>query len=136
MNKVLKYISVVLSVFYNLLFPHKIIFGILIVANIVDYITAILGAFSRSEKIDLNKSIKGIAKKINLLILVSVSLIVDALINQYFGTENYSFITGSVIIWLTMHEILSILENISKNDNIKIPKILLDMVERLRNERL
>jgi toxin secretion/phage lysis holin len=104
------------------------------VANIVDYITAILGAFSRGEKIDINKSIKGIVKKINLLILVCVSLMIDALINHYFGTENYTFITASVIIWLTMHEILSILENIGRNNDIKIPKILLDMVERLKNE--
>lgn len=134
MNKFLKYISVIMSVFYNLLFPHRIIFGILIIANIVDYITAILGAFSRGEKIDLNISIKGIVKKINLLILVCVSLMIDALINYYFGTENYTFITASVIIWLTMHEILSILENIGRNNDIKIPKILLDMVERLKHE--
>ena len=134
MNKFLKYFSVIISVFYNLLVPHRIIFGILIVANIVDYITAILGAFSRGEKIDLNISIKGIVKKINLLILVCVSLMIDALINYYFGIENYTFITASVIIWLTMHEILSILENIGRNNDIKIPKILLDMVERLKHE--
>jgi len=135
MNKFLKYFSVIISVFYNLLVPHRIIFGILIVANIVDYITAILGAFSRGEKIDLNISIKGIVKKINLLILVCVSLMIDALINYYFGIENYTFITASVIIWLTMHEILSILENIGRNNDIKIPKILLDMVERLKHEQ-
>lgn len=134
MNKFLKYFSVIISVFYNLLVPHRIIFGILIVANIVDYITAILGSFSRGEKIDLNISIKGIVKKINLLILVCVSLMIDALINYYFGIENYTFITASVIIWLTMHEILSILENIGRNNDIKIPKILLDMVERLKHE--
>lgn len=134
MNKFLKYVSVIMSVFYNLLIPHRVIFGILIVANIVDYITAILGAFSRGEKIDLNISIKGIIKKINLLILVCVSLMIDALINYYFGTKNYTFITGSVIIWLTIHEILSILENIGRNNDIKIPKILLDTVERLKHE--
>lgn len=134
MNKFFKYISVLLSVFYNLLFPHRIIFGILIVANIVDYITAILGVISRGEKIDLNISIKGIIKKINLLILVCVSLMIDALINYYFGTENYTFITASVIIWLTLHEIISIIQNIKRNSDIEIPKILLDMIERLKNE--
>lgn len=134
MNKVSKYISIIASVFYNLLFPHRIIFGILIVANIIDYITAILGVISRGEKIDLNISIKGIIKKINLLILVCVSLMIDALINYYFGTENYTFITASVIIWLTLHEIISIIQNIKRNSNIEIPRILLDMIERLKNE--
>lgn len=132
MNKFFKYISVLLSVFYNLLFPHRIIFGILIVSNIVDYITAILGVISRGEKIDLNISIKGIIKKINLLILVCVSLMIDALINYYFGTENYTFITASVIIWLTLHEIISIIQNIKRNSDIEIPRILLDMIERLK----
>lgn len=134
MNKFFKYISIILSVFYNLLFPHRVIFGILIVANIIDYITAILGVISRGEKIDLNISIKGIIKKINLLILVCVSLMIDALINYYFGTENYTFITASVIIWLTLHEIISIIQNIKRNSDIEIPRILLDMIERLKNE--
>lgn len=134
MNKFFKYISVILSVFYNLLFPHRVIFGILIVANIIDYITAILSVISRGEKIDLNISIKGIIKKINLLILVCVSLMIDALINYYFGTENYTFITASVIIWLTLHEIISIIQNIKRNSDIEIPRILLDMIERLKNE--
>ena len=134
MNKFFKYISIILSVFYNLLFPHRVIFGILIVANIVDYITAILGVISRGEKIDLNISIKGIIKKINLLILVCVSLMIDALINYYFGTENYTFITASVIIWLTLHEIISIIQNIKRNSDIEIPRILLDMIERLKND--
>ena len=132
MNKVSKYISIIASVFYNLLFPHRVIFGILIVANIIDYITAILGVISRGEKIDLNISIKGIIKKINLLILVCVSLMIDALINYYFGTENYTFITASVIIWLTLHEIISIIQNIKRNIDIEIPRILLDMIERLK----
>lgn len=132
MNKVSKYISIIASVFYNLLFPHRVIFGILIVANITDYITAILGVISRGEKIDLNISIKGIIKKINLLILVCVSLMIDALINYYFGTENYTFITASVIIWLTLHEIISIIQNIKRNSDIEIPRILLDMIERLK----
>lgn len=132
MNKVSKYISIIASVFYNLLFPHRVIFGILIVANIIDYITAISGVISRGEKIDLNISIKGIIKKINLLILVCVSLMIDALINYYFGTENYTFITASVIIWLTLHEIISIIQNIKRNSDIEIPRILLDMIERLK----
>lgn len=134
MNKVSKYISIIASVFYNLLFPHRVIFGILIVANIIDYITAILGVISRGEKIDLNISIKGIIKKINLLILVCVSLMIDGLINYYFGTENYTFITSSVIIWLTLHEIISIIQNIKRNSDIEIPRILLDMIERLKND--
>lgn len=134
MNKVSKYISIIASVFYNLLVPHRVIFGILIVANIIDYITAILGVISRGEKIDLNISIKGIINKINLLILVCVSLMIDALINYYFGIENYTFITASVIIWLTLHEIISIIQNIKRNSDIEIPRILLDMIERLKNE--
>ena len=132
MNKVSKCISIIASVFYNLLFPHRVIFGILIVANIIDYITAILGVISRGEKIDLNISIKGIIKKINLLTLVCVSLMIDALINYYFGTENYTFITASVIIWLTQHEIISIIQNIKRNSDVEIPRILLDMIERLK----
>lgn len=132
-NKLIALISIIGSALYNILYPHYLIFGLLIVCNIVDYVTAIIGAFERNEPITVKQSIKGIAKKLNHLFYVLVSLIIDIVINQYFKTDtSFTFISSGVIIWLMLHELISITVNISNFNNEDIPPLIKDFLERLK----
>lgn len=132
-NKLIALISIIGSTLYNMLYPHYLIFGLLIVCNIIDYVTAIIGAFERNEPITVKQSIKGIAKKLNHLFYVLVSLIIDIVINQYFKTDtSFTFISSSVIIWLMLHELISITINISNFNNEDIPPLIRDFLERLK----
>ena len=134
-NKILALISAILSALYNMLYPHYLIFGLLIITNIADYVTAIIGAFERNEPITVTKSIRGIAKKINHLFYVLIALIIDILINNYFNTDNhFTFISSSVILWLVLHEIISITNNISNFNNTDVPPFILKFLERFKNE--
>ena len=136
-NKAILLVSVVLSAIYNMLYPHYLIFGVLIVVNITDYITAIIGAFERKEQISIDKSIRGIAKKINSLFFVLIALIIDIIINNYFNTNNtFTFISSSVILWLIIHELLSIINNISNYNIENVPPFILDFLERFKNDGL
>ena len=132
-NKLIVLISIIGSALYNVLYPHYLIFGLLIVCNIVDYVTAIIGAFERNEPITVKQSIKGIAKKLNHLFYVLVSLIIDIVINQYLKTDtSFTFIRSGVIIWLMLHELISITVNISNFNNEDIPPLIKDFLERLK----
>ena len=103
-NKLIALISIIGSALYNVLYPHYLIFGLLIVVNIVDYVTAIIGAFERNEPITVKQSIKGIAKKLNHMFYVLIALIIDIVINQYFKTDNsFTFISTGVIILLMLN---------------------------------
>lgn len=132
-NKLIALISIIGSALYNVLYPHYLIFGLLIVVNIVDYVTAIIGAFERNEPITVKQSIKGIAKKLNHMFYVLIALIIDIVINQYFKTDNrFAFISSGVIIWLMLHELISITINISNFNNDDIPPLIRDFLERLK----
>ena len=136
-NKAILLVSVVLSAIYNMLYPHYLIFGVLIIVNITDYVTAIIGAFERKEQISIDKSIRGIAKKINSLFFVLIALIIDIIINNYFNTNNtFTFISSSVILWLIMHELLSIINNISNYNIENVPPFILEFLERFKNDGL
>lgn len=136
-NKLMILISVVLSALYNMLYPHYLLFGLLIVVNITDYITALIGAFERKEQISIDKSIRGIARKINALFFVLIALIIDVIINNYFQTNNtFTFISSTVILWLVMHELLSIINNISNYNTDNVPPMILKFLERFKNDGL
>lgn len=133
-NKLIALCSIIGSALYNALYPHYLIFGLLIVCNIIDYVTAIIGAFERNEPITVKQSIKGIAKKLNHLFYVLVSLIIDIVINRYFKTDtSFTFISSGVIIWLMFHELISITINISNFNNEDIPPLIKNFLERFKN---
>lgn len=111
---------------------------ILIVAMTIDYITGLRAAKYRSEKVDSAKFAKGIEKKVMLLALVGVGLLIDALLlycSSAFGVEMpIKFIVAVVIaVWLTVNELISILENI-KDTGADIPIWLLPLIKNLKSK--
>lgn len=112
--------------------------AILLASMTIDYITGLWAAEYRGEKIDSAKGISGLKKKVLLLLLVAVGLLLDMLLfycSSAFGFDiPMKFIVAVVIaVWLTINEIISILENI-KDTGVHLPAWLLPMVKNLKSK--
>ncbi|MDO4318326.1 MAG: phage holin family protein [Lachnospiraceae bacterium] len=91
---------------------------LLVICNVLDYITGIVAAGYRAEKISSYKGFRGIAKKICMWLLVVVGAVMDELIAAAGASVGivlpFSWAIAIVVaVWLTCNEIISILENIS-----------------------
>lgn len=111
-------------------------FLVLVLSNIIDYATGLCAAKYRSEKVNSYKSIRGIAKKICMWLLVGVGAMLDWLLNfavEQVGIEfQLHFIIGSIAaVWLIANEIISILENI--NDiGVELPPFLMKIAVNVK----
>lgn len=113
-------------------------FYILVGTNVADYITGIVAAACRGEKVCSDVGFRGIAKKVCMWLLVMVGFVVDYLIVQMGSTVNIHIGTNclvsvAVVFWLLANELISILENI--NDiGTPLPPFLMKMVELVREK--
>lgn len=92
--------------------------SLMILCNIIDYITGLMASPRRDEKVSSYKSIKGIMKKIAMWFLVIVGAIIDQLIKYSVETIGlhmpFTFLVSCVVaIWIICNELISILENIA-----------------------
>ncbi|WMJ24369.1 phage holin family protein [Paludicola sp. MB14-C6] len=108
----------------------------LLIAIIVDYISGMVAA-SVQGKLNSKKGIKGILKKLGYVFAVIVALIADELIiviTAKFGVQLAATATCGLLttIWLTLNELLSILENIGRM-GVPLPKKLKQVIELLKD---
>lgn len=108
---------VAISCYLNALFIPVMI---LVVVMILDYITGMTVAWN-SGGLSSKKGIKGIAKKVLYFVLVIVGMVVDWSVMYWlasFGAgEVYQFSFGALVaFWLTMNELISIVNNIHQAD--------------------
>ena len=108
-------------------------FYMLVFANVVDYVTGIMAAARRGEKVSSSVGIWGIAKKICMWILVLVGWFVDYILKTAAQTIHLDIQFGSivafvVIFWLMANELISILENIH-DVGVDYPEPLLKLLE-------
>lgn len=101
---------------------------LMVLCNVIDYVTAILAAIYTGEKVDSARGIKGIIKKVSMWLLVVVGVIVDNLI--IYATENIGFsfplvflVACIVAVWIICNELISILENIKKS-GVNVPAFM------------
>lgn len=111
---------------------------LLVLSMLLDYTTGLLAASHRGNAITSYRSINGIAKKVCSLLLVAVGLILDCLVmyaRESFGLPfPWSFILAAVIaVWLTVNEIVSILENV-QDIGVHLPSWLLPWVKNLKGK--
>ena len=111
---------------------------ILLATNIIDYITGLMAAQFRGQKICSYKSIKGISKKICMWLLVAVGALIDELILYATATMGFNipltFVVGSfVAVWLICNEIISILENIG-DIGVERPTFLIKAIEKVKSK--
>lgn len=111
---------------------------LLIICNVIDYITGLIASKFRNQEIDSYKGIRGIAKKICMWLLVGVGVIVDQLLSYSADvagiTLPFAFLVACIVaIWLICNEIISILENI--NDiGVTLPPFLQPIVKNLKTQ--
>jgi len=113
-------------------------FYFLILTNLVDYVTGIMAAKCRGEKVSSDVGFRGIAKKVCMWLLVLVGYIVDFIIVEMGHTVHIdigltNIVALVVIFWLIANELISILENI--NDvGVDYPKPLMKILELVKEK--
>ena len=113
-------------------------FYILVLTNIIDYITGIGAAIYRGERVSSETGFHGIAKKVCMWMLVLVGYIVDYIIISMGNTMNIQFgfdclIAAAVVFWLLANELISILENVA-DIGVPMPSFLMKAVELVKEK--
>jgi toxin secretion/phage lysis holin len=126
--------GVVASMFGALAVPMCL----LVLCNVIDYVTGIVASKYRSQNIDSYKGFKGIARKIAIWLLVVVGCIVDEMLKYAASSAGInigmSFLIACVVtLWLVCNELISILENIS-DMGVSLPPFLMPLVKRLKKQ--
>ena len=112
---------------------------LMVLCNIIDYVTGLMAAKNRKDgTISSYQSIKGITKKVCMWLLVVVGAIIDQLIKYAVATLGFTFpftflIACVVAIWIICSELISILENMI-DIGVSIPSFLLPLVKNIKSQ--
>ena len=122
------------AIFGNLTIPILL----MVLCNIVDYITGLMACTARQEQLSSYKSIRGIFKKVNMWLLVVVGAILDELLSYSvtaIGLEMpFTFLIACIVaIWIVLSELLSILENI-KDMGVNMPAFLIPLIAKVKSQ--
>lgn len=138
MNKIKTGFTVILSTLAGWLGILAIPVLILVICNVIDYITGLAAGPKRGEKISSYKSLRGITKKICMWLLIVVGALVDQLV-LYAGstvgiTLPFTYLVACIVaIWLICNEIISTLENIS-DIGVNLPPFLMPIVKNIKQQ--
>ncbi|MDU7337376.1 MAG: phage holin family protein [Clostridium sp.] len=110
---------------------------LLILSSLTDYVTGIMASIYRKEAVSSYRSIRGIIKKILTWSLVGVGVAIDFLL-MYAGSQagmgelpvRYA-VASLVAVWLTVNELLSILENIQAT-GVRLPPFLTQILQGIQ----
>lgn len=111
---------------------------ILVICNVIDYITGLVASKYRGQAINSYKGFRGIAKKVCMWLLIGVGAMIDWLI-IYAGTSigitiPVNFLIACVVaVWLIANEIISILENMV-DIGVTIPPFLVPLVKNIKKQ--
>lgn len=111
---------------------------VLVGCNVIDYLTGLMAAPKRGEKLSSYKGFNGIAKKVCMWILVGVGAMIDVLITYAGEKVSPDFIEPFIVaivvaLWLAFNEMISILENI-QTIGVVLPPFMVRLVEKLRRK--
>ena len=111
---------------------------LLVSCNLIDYITAFIACKCNGVEFESPKSLRGIAKKILMWLLVVVGAIVDRLL--VYAAEvvqikpPFKFLVACVVcVWLVCNELISILENI-KATGVALPPFLEPIIKNIKKQ--
>lgn len=111
---------------------------LLVFLNLVDYGTGLVASRYREQDISSYKSLRGIAKKVCMWLLVVIGGIIDYLLWFAANKANINIslcflVSCAVAIWLIANEIISILENM-KDIGVNFPPFLIPLVSRIKTQ--
>lgn len=119
-------VSAIISYLTNLFIP----LSVLIFAIIIDYISGMTNAWV-NNKLSSYRGFIGIVKKLCYFILVSVGVVIDILICNYFPEYTVSFISILITVWLIINELVSTIENLS-SIGLPVPPYLIRIISHLQ----
>lgn len=111
---------------------------VLVVCNIMDYITGLAAAHRRNQKVSSYVGVLGIAKKVCMWLLIAVGAVVDWLL-LYCGASlgfeiHLPMLAASLVaVWLIINEVISILENVG-DIGVPLPGFLTKIVQGLKSK--
>ena len=111
---------------------------LMVLCNIIDYVTGLMASKYRKEDINSYKSIKGIFKKVAMWLLVVVGAVIDQMLlyaSEAVGLSlPFAFLIACIVaLWIICNEIISILENI-QDMGVRIPAFLVPLVKNIRSQ--
>lgn len=111
---------------------------LMVLCNIIDYVTGLIASSYRGEGLSSYKGLRGITKKVCLWLLVVVGAVMDALIKYAADTVGINppihFLIACVVaVWIICNELISILENMV-DIGVNIPPFLMPMVKLLKEQ--
>lgn len=111
---------------------------LLVLFNVIDYITGLCAAKNRGQKISSYQGIHGIAKKVAMYLLIMVGWGIDMLListGELLGVSSpFKFAIACVVaVWLVLNEALSILENMV-DMGVPMPPFLKPLIERIKTK--
>lgn len=138
MDKIKLALSSVFSFIVGIFGALAIPILLMVSCNFVDYVTGIMAAPRRGQKITSKIGLQGIKKKIGLWLLVIVGAMLDALIG--YATESVGLtipvklvIGCFVCIWIICNEMLSILENL-RDIGVPLPAFLTKLIKYVKSQ--
>jgi toxin secretion/phage lysis holin len=137
-NQIKVFFTAIFSALSSLLGILTIPVLLMVVCNVIDYITGIMAAHHRGQEISSYKGLDGICKKICMWLLVGVGAIIDQLVLYASDTVGITlpitFLFACVVaIWIICNELISILENI-KDMGVNLPSFLQPLVENIKSQ--
>lgn len=111
---------------------------LLVLCNLIDYVTGLIASPYRKECVNSYKSIRGIFKKVCMWLLIVVGVILDELIVYAVAVIGFkvpfTFLIACIVaIWLICNEVISILENF-KDIGVKIPGFLIPLTKNIKSQ--
>lgn len=111
---------------------------LLVACNIIDWITGMMAAKSRGQRLSSQVAMLGVFRKVAQWLLVVTGIIIDELLLYVAGNLpmelHIRFVVACVLtVWIMCNELLSILENIV-DIGVKVPKFLIPLVEQIRDK--
>ena len=111
---------------------------LLVVSNVVDYVTGVIASKFRGQKISSYKGIQGITKKVCMWLLIVVGVIVDEVIAysvaQFGLVIPVTFVVACIVaIWLVINELISILENL-KDIGVPLPPFAMKLLKNIKSQ--
>lgn len=111
---------------------------LMVLCNIIDYITGLIASVYRGEKVSSYIGLKGIIKKVCLWLLVVVGAIIDELMKYAADTIGIKppihFLVACIVaVWIICNELISILENMV-DIGVKIPPFLMPLVKLIKEQ--
>ena len=131
-------LTALLGMLFSWLGMIAVPFFMLVALQLIDYATGLCAAKYRSESISSYRSLRGIAKKVCMWLLIIVGGVLDWLLVYTAGSIGLQTGTSVVVAvvvcaWLMCNEIISILENMV-DIGVQLPPFLARLAKHVRSK--